>query len=708
VTDEHDRTAWRDREGADREADGPWDHADESERADRWAEPVEQDRWAETADSGEQNAWAGPGDAGESGESDEPDESDGGRRGGRPASRAATERSTAWSSPPDPEDELRSFVESEALPSEERMAAAELEAEREAERDAAERRAHSDEVAGAEGAAAAAARRRRGVNGRSVDGRLARLHLKGGLVALARAELETMAGQISLDLEALADLAEARWRSGDLLGAGEAAQAHLARGGDELIALVVAVEALSAAGRTIDARRLAGQVLDRTDGDLDSLFTGQPRAQLWSRPAEAAVAVEEPVIEAPAPTPEAAARAEPASPIWPDESRVTPLETIPPEELPAARVPVETRTVWPEEDRALEAAATEEGAEAGARPAEAEGLEPIAVGPAPARPAPGVAARRELSAIESALRQGRLEPVTGRLALLLRTEPDLADRVAELSLAAIALAGGADAETANLYIVRGDALRVLGRSEEADLAYEQSRRALAPELAEEDLAAESLAAEIVAAEGIAAEGLSAEGLAESALEAEAPAQEAEESGLPAIGLAEPAEPAGPTFTDEEGVIAGEGEYAGDVPAEDVAIAEAGAYETESVEEGWAPRVGYTPEGEAEASRADQPAAEGLMRTEELSEATAESPAPPEESAPAEESGAESSPVESTAGEPTAGEATPEESTAAEPNAGEAAADESAAAESTSRESTAVESAAGADEGESKSAQDGDQ
>jgi hypothetical protein len=56
--------------------------------------------------------------------------------------------------------------------------------------------------------------------------------------------------------------------------------------------------------------------------------------------------------------------------------------------------------------------------------------------------------------------------------------------VAELSLAALALAGASNPESANLYIVRGDALRVLGRSEEADLAYEQSRRALIPGLEE--------------------------------------------------------------------------------------------------------------------------------------------------------------------------------------------------------------------------------
>jgi hypothetical protein len=505
--------------------DEPWAEAEEDDSGetnrlgDRWDatdEPDTRDEWGQSADSDEaigadegRDRW-----------------SDGRERSAEPGDRAAAASASPWTPPPEPEDELRSFVQSEELPSEERMAAAELEAEREAARDAAERRTHATDEAGLEAAAESAPRGRRGTNGRSVDGRLARLHLKGGLIALARAELETMAGQVSLDLEALADLAEARWRSGDLLGAGEAAQAHLARGGDELIALVVAVEALTAQGRTIDARRLAAQVLDRTEGDLDPVFAGQPRAHLWSRPADVrGPAEEEEPAQAEEPTePEPAVAL--GAPAWPDESRVTPLENIPPEERLSARLASESATsVWPAEDRPLEdRPSSAPGGLAGriTRDADAtgEGLEPVspeaASEPAPAdeaavvpaspgrvaerparppRPSPAVAARRELTAIEASLRQGRREPVTGRLALLLRTEPDLADRVAELSLVAIALAGGSDAEAANLYIVRGDALRVLGRSEEAELAYEQSRRALTPELAESFESEESFEAE---------------------------------------------------------------------------------------------------------------------------------------------------------------------------------------------------------------------
>ncbi|MER3418105.1 MAG: hypothetical protein C4343_03115, partial [Chloroflexota bacterium] len=73
---------------------------------------------------------------------------------------------------------------------------------------------------------------------RQLDLRLARLHLRGGLVALARAELEAAAGLAILDTDGLAELAEARWRTGDLVGAGAAAEAHLANGGTALVALV--------------------------------------------------------------------------------------------------------------------------------------------------------------------------------------------------------------------------------------------------------------------------------------------------------------------------------------------------------------------------------------------------------------------------------------------------------------------------------------
>ena len=116
------------------------------------------------------------------------------------------------------------------------------------------------------------------------EARLARVHLRVGMFGLARAELETLAARGALDVPALADLAEVRWRTGDLVGAGEAADAYLDAGGEELVAVCVAAEAAAAAGRMADARNLAARVLARGRDRLDDLFAGQPQSNIW--PAE--------------------------------------------------------------------------------------------------------------------------------------------------------------------------------------------------------------------------------------------------------------------------------------------------------------------------------------------------------------------------------------------------------------------------------------
>ena len=115
---------------------------------------------------------------------------------------------------------------------------------------------------------------------------LARIHLRLGSLALARAELETLAGLGSLDLPGQVDLAEVRWRTGDLTGAGEAASAALGGGLESPIALAIAAEAAAALGRPNEARRLAGKALEGVAGPIDGLFAGMPRAGVW--PADAA------------------------------------------------------------------------------------------------------------------------------------------------------------------------------------------------------------------------------------------------------------------------------------------------------------------------------------------------------------------------------------------------------------------------------------
>jgi hypothetical protein len=102
-----------------------------------------------------------------------------------------------------------------------------------------------------------------------------------GSLVLARAELEAFAGRGELDDDAIVDLAEARWRTGDLAGAGEVASAAIAAGHEDPLALIIAAEAIAALGRPGEARRLAGRALDAVHGSLDPLFAGMPRSLIW-------------------------------------------------------------------------------------------------------------------------------------------------------------------------------------------------------------------------------------------------------------------------------------------------------------------------------------------------------------------------------------------------------------------------------------------
>ncbi len=124
------------------------------------------------------------------------------------------------------------------------------------------------------------------------DLRLAALHLRVGGLALARAELEDLQRHGALDAPGLANLAEARWRAGDLEGAAEAAGEHLADGGEQPIARIVSAEAAAAAGRPGHARAHADALGPVGGETLDRTFAGMPRRASWSpapaRPAEPA------------------------------------------------------------------------------------------------------------------------------------------------------------------------------------------------------------------------------------------------------------------------------------------------------------------------------------------------------------------------------------------------------------------------------------
>jgi hypothetical protein len=286
------------------------------------------------------------------------------------------------------------------------------------------------------------------------DRRLAGIHLKLGLLGLARAELEALAGSGGLDDRALLFLAEARWRTGDLAGAGEAAQAYLTAGGDDILALVIAAEATSAVGRPGEARRLAGLALSRAEVPLDRLFAGMRRSSIW--PADPAAAPSDETILMPA--------AGTPAPATPDLRAGEPSGTA------AGAVVVAPR----------EAGTPLEEAPSAEAPAEAA-AEPVAEAAPPARPhgfwdfesireGGGPNPRAELDVARSELGTDRAS-ATIRLAVVLRLEPDLAADVLDL-------VQHVEWPSAELDLIRGDALRLLGREDDARRAYDSASAAL--------------------------------------------------------------------------------------------------------------------------------------------------------------------------------------------------------------------------------------
>lgn len=113
------------------------------------------------------------------------------------------------------------------------------------------------------------------------DVRIATIHLRLGLLLLARAELEDLLGRDALDTHGLATLAEARWRTGDGDAATSAAEAHLEAGGTDAIAICIAAEAAAADGRPGDARILMDRLPIADAAVLDALFAGMPRRAFW-------------------------------------------------------------------------------------------------------------------------------------------------------------------------------------------------------------------------------------------------------------------------------------------------------------------------------------------------------------------------------------------------------------------------------------------
>jgi hypothetical protein len=278
-----------------------------------------------------------------------------------------------------------------------------------------------------------------GVATRDPDLVLARLHLRLGSLALARAELETLAGRDALDEGGLIDLAEARWRTGDITGAGEAAVAALDEEEDgPLLALVVAAEAAAARGRPTEARRLADKAMDAAAGSIDALFAGMPRAAVW--PPDAA---------APPPSP--------TTMFEPPRRATSPVHRHPrPHEAAIAPAAAAAAAVVGDESTpGGDADAATIGLWEAATPARDTGL------------AIDLTPEEELALGRAALESNEPDEAAVRLGLVLRIAPVLAPAVLELI----------ESRTERgLALVRGDAYRLVGRETEARRAFSDAAR----------------------------------------------------------------------------------------------------------------------------------------------------------------------------------------------------------------------------------------
>lgn len=150
---------------------------------------------------------------------------------------------------------------------------------------------------------------------RSADLRLAALHVRTGSYALARVELETLAGADALDAAGVLDLAEVRWRTGDLAGAEAAAATWLDEASDvggreTALANAICAEAAVARGDAdaATAHVAAAAIGLATAGALEALLAGIVARAPWpshdggaaGRPAASGVDAGKPAAGGPA------------------------------------------------------------------------------------------------------------------------------------------------------------------------------------------------------------------------------------------------------------------------------------------------------------------------------------------------------------------------------------------------------------------------
>ena len=371
--------------------------------------------------------------------------------------------------------------------------------------------------------------------------RLARIHLRTGSLTTARAQLESLAGRNQLDTAGTLDLAEARWRTGDLQGAGDAAGAYLAANGGEALGLVIAAEAASLGIHEAEARGYMEQARLRTLTSFDAIFAGMPRRSKLTESERERIAgleqipvTESPKAVAPAAQPVATATvvADPEPKVAAETAQPQPVATVAePQPEPVATVaepqpePVATVVTFaaePEPQPVATVAEPQPVATAVAQPQP----EPVATVAEPAaqpvvtfaaEPEPAAEAGLIVAALEAEPEPTPTVPVAG-IAGTPGTGPSMADQAAQPVVdpsraqadteiaAGIALLETGDALLAALHfgialrmtpesaqtvlgaigdrhdlaleLVRGDALRMQGHEHDAGQAYQSVASAL--------------------------------------------------------------------------------------------------------------------------------------------------------------------------------------------------------------------------------------
>jgi hypothetical protein len=307
------------------------------------------------------------------------------------------------------------------------------------------------------------------ISAEAADGiRLARLHLRVGLLALALAELEDFERQHLLSGADRALLAEARWRTGDADGATDAARAHLDAGGTDPIALCIAAEAAAADGRPGEARSLMDRLGLPDAATLDALFAGMPRRAFWPSAPPEATGAETLFGEVAGSGGRAgfAGRAEAGTPRFESTRGATAAPGAAPRTSsiagPAEVLEATSQGLWPD-------IAGEPAGDAGSA-AEESAARLTASG----RRRPSTPSLHQDPVAELALARGELaahpDRALLRLALILRLDPTLAPAVLDLILARTEPAAA---------ILRGDAQRLLGRHLEAEAAFAAAAEGLA-------------------------------------------------------------------------------------------------------------------------------------------------------------------------------------------------------------------------------------